>query len=161
MSANLYRPHLQVLLEDDANRQIVLGFINHLSINSRQMPLDEVAGGWQPTLERFRDVEITKLRSYPHRRVLIVIDFDRQPSRFEEALNYIPKDLRERVYVIGSEDEPEALIRSLGRNKEQIGYALAEDCEHGTRSTWGHSMLKHNESELKRLWTNVRPFLIS
>lgn len=161
MSANLYRPHLQVLLEDDANRQIVLGFINHLGINSRQMPLDEVAGGWKPTLERFRDEEITKLRRNSHRQVLIVIDFDRQPSRYAEALNYIPEDLRERVYVIGSEDEPEALTRSLGRNKEQIGNALAEDCVHGTRSTWGHSMLKHNESELQRLWTNVRPFLIS
>ena len=33
MKVNKEQPHLLVLPEDDANRQIVNGFINHLNVN--------------------------------------------------------------------------------------------------------------------------------
>ena len=160
VSANRERPHLQVILEDDANRQIAVGFRNHPNVNSRQMPLDNVAGGWIDALRRFSVDEIPMLRRYPHRQVLIVIDFDGNKDRFNEALSYIPEDLRERVYILGSADEPEKLSKALKCNKEQIGQLLAQDCVNETQTTWNHSMLAHNVGELQRLLSNVRPFLI-
>ena len=162
MSANLYKPHLQVLLEDDANRQIALGFINHHAINSRQMPLDRVCGGWREALKRFREEEVPLLRKYPERRVLIVIDFDGQRDRFEEALSHIPedRDVRERVYVLGCLDEPERLAVAHGCGKERIGELLAEDCAHDRQDFWNHPMLAHNAGERRRLWATVRQFLV-
>lgn len=46
MAANRYRRHLLVIPEDDANRQIMIGFVLGLSVNSRLVQVEPPAGGW-------------------------------------------------------------------------------------------------------------------
>lgn len=46
MSINAYKPHLLVLPEDDANRQIADGFVLDSNCNYRAIQVLRVAGGW-------------------------------------------------------------------------------------------------------------------
>ena len=47
MSVNRHKPHLLVLPEDDANRQLARGF--ELELSTRQFQVLQPAGGWLTT----------------------------------------------------------------------------------------------------------------
>ena len=53
MSVNKYMPHVLVLPEDDANRQLANGFQLDESLATRKMQILEEAGGWQEVLHCF------------------------------------------------------------------------------------------------------------
>jgi hypothetical protein len=161
MSANNHRPHLLVLPEDDANRQILVGFRNYHAVNSRQMPIQNVAKGWLKALDSILKEHVGLMRTYPHRHVLLAIDFDNHLTRRNDVMSQIPQDLHNRFYVIGCSDEPERLFASSRTRPEALGELLAGDCDHGTSVAWSHAMLAHNAQEVERLRTNVKPFLFS
>jgi hypothetical protein len=58
VSVNVFKPHVLVLPEDDANRQIVNGFLLDPSLNLRAiqaLPIAKVCGGmpcWRTTRQR-------------------------------------------------------------------------------------------------------------
>jgi hypothetical protein len=157
---NKFQPHVMVLPEDDANRQLANGFLLDpgLALRGRVIQVLEEAGGWGHVIEQFLSDHVPAMRRYTERRMVLLIDFDRQGDRFERFMERIPDDLKDRVFVIGPWIEPEALKPSLG-SYEEIGRALAKDCREETEETWGHEHLTHNSGELERLRTHVRPFL--
>lgn len=162
MSANKYLPHLLVIPEDDANRDIVTGFRNHSSVNFRQIQIENVAGGWKKAAETFVE-EFSKSMindKSGNRHVLIMIDFDDQENRFEYVRNMIPEDLRNRVYIMGCQDEPERVRTATGLTKEKLGEALAEACSNGTDGMWENEILMHNLPELQRMRATICPHLL-
>jgi hypothetical protein len=55
MSVNRDKPHVYVLPEDDANRQLANGFFAEVDWNrQRQMQVLPPAGGWIEVLNRFK-----------------------------------------------------------------------------------------------------------
>ena len=46
MSGNRSLPHVKVLPEDDANRQLANGFLQYPCVLARSIQVVEVAGGW-------------------------------------------------------------------------------------------------------------------
>jgi len=86
MSVDINKPHLIVLAEDDANRQLARAFlleirermpdprqIEVLQKRTRKPPKD----GWKKTVdEKFFEDQVPVMRQYPHQRVLLLIDFD-------------------------------------------------------------------------------------
>lgn len=159
MSVNRYQPHVLVLPEDDANRQIANGF--HLQIDlalQRRMQVLPVAGGWNDVLDQFRSEHISELTRHPNRVMVLLIDCDGDADRRRVAKTSIPPTLTERVFILGVLTEPEQLKPDLG-SYEQIGSALASDCRDGTNQTWGHHLLQHNASEIDRLRASVQPIL--
>ncbi len=159
MSANNYLPHLLVLPEDDANRQILVGFRNHHAVNFRKMDVQNIAGGWLVAVDSVVEEHVRQMRKYTGRHVLLVVDFDGHSDRRDQIMSRIPADLQERFYILGCSDEPEPLLASLGIRAEALGGRLASDCDHGTNEAWSHDMLAHNATELERLKTNVKDFL--
>jgi hypothetical protein len=158
MSVNKYRPHVYVLPEDDANRQLANGF--HMQVPSdrqQQMGLLNVAGGWTKTLELFALEHEMKMDLYPERFMVLLIDFDGNQQRLTDAKATIPHHLSERVFILGVLTEPEALKGDL----EQIGADLAKDCREDTHTAWAHPLLQHNAGELDRLRKRVRPILFA
>jgi hypothetical protein len=144
--------------EDEADRQLANGF--HLEVASiRQMQVLQVAGGWRNVLARFKSDHESDMRRYPHRYMVLLIDFDNREDRLDIAKNAIPDDLKDRVFVLGAQDEPEDLQRAGLGSLETIGSALAKDCREETDKTWGHDLLKHNANELDRLREGIRPIL--
>jgi hypothetical protein len=157
---NRAQPHVLVLPEDDANRELANGF--HLEVDltrQRQMQVLPVAGGWRRVLERFRSDHVGKMLSNPKRFMVLLIDFDGRPERLDEAKATIPRGLADRVFILGALDEPEALEAELNQSCENIGSRLAQDCRDDTYATWRHQLLQHNTSELDRLREHVRPIL--
>ena len=153
---NKHRPHAFVLPEDDANRQLAIGFVLELT---RQIYVCPVAGGWTQVLQRFLSDHAADMGRYPNRYMVLLIDFDGNNQRLNDATNRIPEPLRERVFILGAWSQPEELRASLGLSYEEIGSAMARDCREETAMTWEHNLLRHNAGELARMREFVRPIL--
>lgn len=153
--SNKYDYHLLIIPEDEANRQIMTGFNTHLDVNSRRIQVEPVAGGWKKALEVFKSDYVAAMVRYDKRHVLILIDLDEHIERLEEAKKYIPKNLRERVFVMGCLDEPERVRSAIGKSKEELGELLAEACFRGHGEVWQNAMLAHNQEELERMKSTI------
>jgi hypothetical protein len=159
VSVNKDKPHILVLPEDDANSRVANGF--HLAIDptrQRQMQVLEPAGGWRNVLDRFNSDHVPAMDRYHKRLMLLLIDFDGDVDRLEFAKSYIPERLADRVFILGSLNDPETLKAEIG-TYETIGSEMARDCREETENTWGHDLLRHNASEIARLRQHVRPIL--
>lgn len=159
MSANRYLPHVLALPEDDANRDIVIGFRRNLAIDFRQVQVEDVAGGWHEVLDLFESIHAGEMDRHPNRRMVLLIDLDDDLGRLRSAKARIPEHLNDRVFILGVLSEPEQLRARLRKSYEDIGMDLAKDCEVGTDATWGHELLRHNAVEVERLREHVRPIL--
>jgi hypothetical protein len=159
MGVNKSRPHILVLPEDRANLQIATGFQREVP-RDRQMQVLRPARGWIRVLELFESEHASEMDRCEHRLMVLLIDFDGQAGRLNEAKTRIPERLNDRVFVLGAWTKPEALKRDLG-SYEAIGAAMAKDCRQETDHIWGHQLLKHNAGELERLLAHVRPILFS
>jgi len=157
--SNNYRPHINVLAEDDANRQIANGFRLELNVNHRAVKVLPVPGGWKKTVEEFTNKYASEMRQFPQRMMVLLIDFDDDENRLSYVKKQIPDDLKARVFVLGVLSEPENLRTDINKNFEEIGEALAKDCSDNTNELWGHNLLKHNKGELDRMASSVKPFL--
>ncbi len=156
--SNKFLPHVFVLPEDDANRQIGNGFLQAPALQPRRIRILPEAGGWTAVRDSFAREHNRAMAVYPQRRMILLVDFDRQKDRLQEVMKKVDPSLHERVFLVGAWGEPEELRKDLG-SYERIGRALAEDCAKRATSTWGHPSLKHNEGELSRLQSDVRPIL--
>jgi hypothetical protein len=159
MSRNKHKPYILVLPEDDANRQIANGFIHHLNINENAIQIMPTAGGWTKVINQFTDNYVSNMRSFKERRMVLLIDFDKDENRLSRVTSRIPDDLKERVFVLGVLSDPEELKRTIKKTSEEIGGSLAEDCPGNKNKLWEHDLLRHNESELERIILSVRSFL--
>jgi len=122
MSGNKSLPHVKVLPEDDANRQLALGFGGHTAVDTGSIQVLRVARGWLRVLELFESVHVREMDRHPRRYMVLLIDFDGQPNRLALARAKIPAHLLDRVFVLGVLTEPEELRASIG-SYEKIGLA--------------------------------------
>ena len=159
MSVNKNRPHVLVLPEDDADRQLANGFSLDPCLNTRQMQVLEEAGGWHEVLNRFKADHVRAMDRNTNRFMVLLIDFDGDENRLNAVKTEIPERLKERVFVLGAWSNPEELRQRCGESYETIGSALAMDCRENTETTWAHDLLRHNAGELERLRKHVRPIL--
>jgi hypothetical protein len=159
-SVNKYKDHLLIVPEDDANKDLAVGFQKVVPRGVNAIHIENVAGGWSSARDRLVSLSQT-MRRFPSRRVLVLVDYDSCETRREDVLRDVPTDLKDRVYLLGVLSEPELLQRALShRSREAIGEALARECLDGAHEDWKHPLLAHNAPELARLRAEVLPFLI-
>uniref|UniRef100_E6QI75 Uncharacterized protein n=1 Tax=mine drainage metagenome TaxID=410659 RepID=E6QI75_9ZZZZ len=159
MSTNHYKPHVLILPEDRANAQVATGFVGETSPRYQAIQILQEAGGWMVALGLLEGTHVPNMRRFPERILVLVIDFDGQfADRIKLAKGKIPPDLMDRVFILGTQDEPEALRAELG-SYETIGRGLAQDCREQTNHIWQHPQLQHNAGEVARLAPLVRSFL--
>lgn len=159
MSVNKYRPHVLVLPEDDANRQLANGFLLDEGLATRNIQVLEEVGGWHEVVDHFLSDHVAEMERHSGRSMVLLIDFDGDRDRLAWVQAKIPPSLTDRVYVLGALNEPEDLKKADLGSYETIGLAMALDCREGTNRTWGHELLRHNAGELDRLRERVRPIL--
>jgi hypothetical protein len=159
---NKFLPHVYILPEDDANRQMVNGFLLNPNLNINVIKHLPTAGGWVKVVDSFKDVHIVEMRRFLERRMVLIIDFGNSLERLDYIKGQIPDDLRDRVFILGVLSEPEELKAGMNyRGLEDIGKSLSQDCVENTQRVWGHKMLAHNKAELERLISLVKPFLFT
>jgi hypothetical protein len=160
MSVNRFKPHLYVIPEDDRDRQIANGFVQYSRV-SAQAQVVEPAGGWARVLDTFKREYVPLLSGNRMAHVVLLIDFDGEyPERFKSFQDQIPLGMRDRVFVVGPRQTPEALKQVLSMGYEAVGRALAQECDSGAAQVWGHPDLEHNHAERLRLVEVVKPFLM-
>lgn len=164
--SNLYKPHLLVLPEDEADQQLANGIKLSINIKNGALIIDKPAKGWLNVVKKFT-AQVPEMRRYQSRIVVLLIDFDcktkgtNPEKRLSQITKEIPEDLRSRTFVLGTLVEPEDLKTKLSMNLENIGETLAEDCPDKRNPLWDDDMLKHNAPELDRLLESVTHFLFS
>src|SRR2546427_8287073 len=126
MSVNRQVPHVLILPEDDANRQLATGFQLDSFLATRRMQVLEEAGGWQEVLNRFKADHVPEMDRNANRFMVLLIDFDRREDRLNAVRAAIPSHLKERVFILGAWSDPEELRQKLG-SYETIGLAMARD----------------------------------
>jgi len=158
MSCNKYLEHVLVIPEDDANSQLATGFVLGVK-HDRKIQILPAAGGWRNVCTIFVAQHVHGMRQYPKRHVVLLLDFDEQTHRASTVQENIPEDIRDRVFLLGTMSEPEALKQAGFGSFEQIGKVLAKECFDGIQNLWSHELLQINASEIVRLGSSVRPFL--
>lgn len=159
---NKYIPHVYVVPEDDANRQIADGFVLHPRVKEARIQVVPPAGGWSKVLKMFQDEYRPKLRDCQNTHVVMLVDFDDQvEKRKADFEREIPTEFTSRVFVIGSKRTPETLKRDVKKSFEEIGNSLADDCDEDAAGLWAHEQLSHNNADRKRLRETVALFLFS
>lgn len=163
MSVNREKPHVLVLPEDDANREIANGFLKSLSLQyPHRMDILPPAGGWPAVRDSLSRKYVAYLRKYGDAHLILLIDFDNQvQQRMSQFTSHIPADVQDRVYLVGTLDEPEKLRKALNRilTQEGIGKTLADECGSGISYLWVHPHLAHNAGAHQRLSLTVRSIL--
>jgi hypothetical protein len=76
MSVNKYKPHIVLIPEDDANRQLAIGFLQHYAVNTGVMDIRAPAGGWPEVLAIFQKEYVKYLHAYSNAHVCMLVDFD-------------------------------------------------------------------------------------
>ena len=150
MRVNRSRPHIFVLPEDDANKDILNGFFTDPSTSSRQVHIAHAAGGWIKVRDQFLEEHVSLMDQNPQRLMILLIDLDNDTNRLDSLREKIPSHLQSRVFILSTLSEPEDLKAALG-SLEKIGLAMALDCREGTSDAWQHPLLRHNEPEVLRL----------
>lgn len=150
MSVNQYKPHVCVIPEDDANRQLANGFVQHYEIDVRAVEIATPAGGWGRVLDVFETQYVPYLRRRSVAHVVMVIDFDGVEARRAECELRIPDDIKSRVFLIGARDNPEVLKAEMKASFETIGHLLASNCVN-EQGVWNHEHLAHNAAEIQRM----------
>lgn len=160
MSINRFKPHLLILPEDRADEMLAHGFLLEPSVAARVVHVEQIANGWSKVLSRFEKELVPWLNQNFTGFVLLLFDFDDKPEvRLNMVRELVPKELADRVFVLGVLSEPEKLRNKVGMPLEKIGLSLAQECTEGKSRLWGDDLLKHNEPELKRMLSIVKPFL--
>ncbi|MCW8141446.1 MAG: hypothetical protein KIT58_21290, partial [Planctomycetota bacterium] len=78
MSCNAYMPHVLVIPEDDANRQLANGFVGAPGIAPRRIQVLPPAGGWRGVVETLLSDHVSGMRRFEQRLVVLLLDFDEQ-----------------------------------------------------------------------------------
>lgn len=163
---NKYQPHVVIWIEDDANRNMVNGFLNAIEVTRNQAnPLSKTRqngqAGWKKTATEFINNCNQELHKLPFRYMLLVIDFDQDDSRRNWISQQISDAVRDRTFILGVWQEPEDLKKLAQLSFESIGEQLAKECANNQYNLWQHHLLQHNAQELHRLTTTIKPFLFT
>ncbi len=161
MAVNDYRPHLFVIPEDDANRQFATGFERDDRIKTRAIQVMPSAGGWLKVINKIRMDYVPKVRSNPYTHVVGIFDCDEEPGRIAEQIARIPEDVRDRIFLLGTLDDPQAFRNEAGLSFEEIGISLADECFQQEFSLWRHPQLAHIGQEIDRAAATLRPILFA
>jgi hypothetical protein len=118
------------------------------------------AGGWCSVIDKLEKNHIDGLKRYNDRHLIMLVDFDQNKERRAAFEKSIPKDLKNRVFILGTWKEPEDLRRELG-DFERIGRNLAEACLEPDiqNNPWNHELLQCNAEELRRMMGIIKPIL--
>lgn len=135
MAPNRYKPYLQIFVEDEANRDIVRGFLDFLEKRgvNPQYHIEDVCGGRDKVFQSFRDA-LGPFQKYQQRIAVLLVDFDGQPHQREDSYQeLVPEELQSRVLLLGCRNHPER----LEKRSYQYGEELAQECLDGTwREGW-------------------------
>lgn len=152
MSVNKYQPYLHIYVEDAANSELATGFLLGQGAIPRQVQIQPPSGGWENVVEA---VGQAGLQKNDNKHLLLLLDFDERSDRREliaQRVGNMAGPAAERIFVFGVWSEPEKLKAALGHlSCEGIGKRCATECNDTPDTIWSHELVKHNESERKRL----------
>lgn len=159
MSVNREKPYLIVLFEDDAYKDLFMGFEFSMQKQISQRP---VCGGFDSVhllLTNEKSILLKELNKFPKAYVLALIDADSdnyphsQKGKIDTLKTAIDVKYQDRVFIIGSKIEAEDIKQVIiGQGKwKTVSQKLEDSCKNDHCQLWQDDMLKHNLDEISRL----------
>ncbi|SPF31319.1 hypothetical protein SBA4_100011 [Candidatus Sulfopaludibacter sp. SbA4] len=113
MKVNKYLPHVLVLPEDDANRELANGFLLDPYLSIWKIQVLEEVGGWRNVLDHFLSHHVVEMGIFPGRFMVLLIDFDGRKERLQYGKERIPNHLTDqRAPSICQGENPQSPDRS-------------------------------------------------
>ncbi len=94
---NKYHPHVLVLLEDDAYRQIANGFRLQIEKFGNLSQIMSLAKGWAKVRDKFSEQYEADMLKYSNRYMIMLVDADGRYDRRERIQTKISAVLIDRV----------------------------------------------------------------
>lgn len=159
MSVNNAKPYLIVLFEDNAYKDLFMGFDFSMQ---RQILLKPVCGGFPSVcvqLTNEKGVLLKELNQFSRAYVLALIDADldnhpcSQKGKIDKLKTEIDTKYQDRIFIIGSRIEAEDIKRKIiGKGSwKKVVQKLEESCKDDNCQLWQDEILKHNLDEIARL----------
>ncbi len=158
---NRQLPCVCVLPEDRKDELLANGFVNYYKVDARRIQIERPIGGYTRFKDKFEDTYSQEMQLNRHQYMVLLVDFDEQDNRLETIKQAIPAVLQDRVFIPGAWSNPERLSKALSMGYEQIGEALAKECDEKAFDLWNHELLRHNEAERIRMAETLTPILFS
>jgi len=165
LSVNKFQPHLLILPEDQAVKDVAIGAVESIRVKAAaNLSIEKLLDGWRKLEDRLPEYD-HYLGKHPEARLLAIIDLDGDRNRPDEVRTWINVSFADRIFLLSSFHEPEALQRALHQDLkltgslEMIGGTLVDDCPDDQSEAWAHSHLEHNKPELERFMASCRPIL--
>lgn len=90
-----FRSHVYVLAEDDANRQILNGFLTNQAVCARCVKPVPISKGWSKLINQFESDYAPRLRKNTLGFAILLVDFDKQgPKRIGQIQARIDSTVR-------------------------------------------------------------------
>ena len=172
---NKYKPNLQILCEDRINQDIargfILGFYNDFKNPASIEVCRELARGWCKAVNSLHEEWVQKLQDNENLFLLVLIDSDGKLNRILEIKSRLPKNLINRIFIIGCLNEPEELKKQAvsfikadnpkeKQSNEAVGKILFKHCKDKfTNNLWNSCELEHNFDEIIRLKQYTKHFI--
>lgn len=156
MSVNRERPYLIVLFEDNAYKDLFLGFEFSFHKQIQQKPVLQGFDDVLFQLTNSNSTTLKELNKYPNAYILAITDADmdsHQESNIDTLKKSIKGIYRNRIFVLGSKYEAENIKKEIiGQGKwRRLAKELESSCQNDSCELWHNDMLKHNLDEIVRL----------
>lgn len=159
MSVNRYQNYLIVLFEDNAYKDLFMGFDFSMQ---KQISLRPVCDGFDSVciqLTSEKGVLLKELNQFSKAYVLALIDADldnhpySQRGKIDKLRTSIDNKYQDRIFIIGSKIEAEDIKRAIISQGEwkAVSQKLENSCKNENCELWQDDMLKHNLDEITRL----------
>ena len=63
-------------------------------------------------MEQLTNDYAPEMRKFPQRMIILLIDFDEDENRLSYVKSQIPEDIKERVFIVGAQSNPENLRKA-------------------------------------------------
>lgn len=159
MGINNYLQHLNVIIEDEAYKEILSGVRLSLNVQESLIKINHVSAGWTGVFDDFEN-SIGVLNKFTNRFTLLLMDFDDKEAStttsYDKRLlrfhKIVPNNLKGRVFILGvNYKESDDLKKYFQMNLEEVGKLLITDCPSGDLSQWKNTHLECNMSEIERM----------
>lgn len=129
---NRYKPHVLVVPEDDANRQLANGFLQNPALNLRAIQVLPPAGGWVKVLNNLLNDYRAMLGEFPECHLVLLIDFDghveARLARFKDSLSAKVRDLLRKAPPLQDINMLTSLLLATADEYAQDSYSRVASC---------------------------------
>lgn len=157
---NRQRDCIKIVAEDEALRSVAVGFFSQSLDITNNIDISRYKRGWPDVFASIPEY-VDLLKRYKKMRIIVLIDYDGKPSRYDYFRDNVDVEVRDRFFILGALNNVEKLKECCGATSfENLGALLEGEAriKNLPHSKWQCEELKDFLHEAQRLCDNIKDF---